>query len=179
MVSPDGKKGFKVSQIFARYRNYFTLAIVKYLDQKQLKEGRASIILWFQRNRVHDGGEDRARGGESNEITFLLHAGSTEREQEAGYRPPVSTPRGCTSKGSITSQTVSPIGDHVSIQIHEFMGNISHQCAVSDNTHERKKKVHSTTAAQQCEERRKLQGLRTQNHCFNPAPVGCISKIVF
>lgn len=87
MVSPGGKeKGFKVSPISARYRNYFPLAVVKYHDQKQLKEGRASLILWFQRNRVHDGGEEMAGGAGSNEITFPLHAGSTEREQEAGYK---------------------------------------------------------------------------------------------
>lgn len=41
MVSADGKdKGSKVFPVSARHINYFTVAVIKSCDQKQLKEER-------------------------------------------------------------------------------------------------------------------------------------------
>lgn len=56
----------------ARCVNCFILAMVKYHDQKQLKE-RVSFILWLQRDRVPTDGEEMVPGARSNEITSHLH----------------------------------------------------------------------------------------------------------
>lgn len=49
-----------IYQSKAPYISYCPVAVIKYDDQKSLRGERAYFGLWFQRDRVHHGGEAMA-----------------------------------------------------------------------------------------------------------------------
>lgn len=110
----------------------FSVAEIKYHDQKQLKEERS--LLWFTvpGNRVHhDGGNCVSAQARSWLITFHPHTGSREWEQEGGLRPLSLTPSDILPLSRLHllkfpwPPTV-PWTEHQVSTINESVGDISH-----------------------------------------------------